>query len=123
MTIQDCLQRIDALKHNTYTDAEKLAWLSQLDGRIRTDILDTHEGGPEEPFVPYTAATPRDRSLLVGAPHEEIYLHYLEAQMDRQNGELELYANSSACFNAMWANFSRYYNRLHLPLGRSWDFG
>jgi hypothetical protein len=40
----DAINRLDTLKFNTYTNADKIAWLSQLDGKVKLQIIDTHEG-------------------------------------------------------------------------------
>ena len=44
MKIIEAINRIDSLKHNTYSNNEKLAWLSRLDSMVKRLIIDTHEG-------------------------------------------------------------------------------
>ena len=122
MTIHEAITELDALKHNTFTNSEKISWLSKLDGRIRCHVMDTHEGGPEEPFSCYTHLTPGDTVLLVPFPHEDIYVRYLEAMVDYHNGEIEKYNNSAALFEAAHRSFQRHYNRTHLPKGQKWKF-
>ena len=39
MTLHQALVRLDELSHNTYSAAQKTAWLSQLDGRVSEKIL------------------------------------------------------------------------------------
>jgi len=123
MTIHECIVRLDSSKYNTFSDAEKLAWLSLLEQRIYYEIMKTHEGCPEEPFSNYDDDTDRDRPLLVSGPHEDIYLRYLETEIDYCNGEIEKYNNSSTLFQAAWAAFVNHYNRTHMPLGKPWNFG
>lgn len=122
MTIHEAITQLDALKHNTYSQAEKISWLSTLDGRIRHQILDTHAGGPEGVFPGYTHLTPADTLLLVCYPHEDLYVRYLEAMVDYHNGEIEKYNNSIALFEAAYRSFQRHYNRTHLPKGQKWKF-
>jgi len=122
MTIHEAIVRLDALKHNTYSDAEKRRWLSQLDGIICNMVLDTHEGGPEEVFQGYDQNTPGDTVLLIPAPYDDIYIRHLEAEIDYHNGELERYNNSALLFEAAWNAFERYWNRTHLPKGENWRF-
>ena len=45
MTIMEAINRIDAIKPNGYPQLEKIRWLSTLDGNIKANIIDTHEGG------------------------------------------------------------------------------
>lgn len=122
MTIHEAIVRLDALKHNTFTNAEKLAWLSTLDGRIQGEILDSHRGGPADPFPGYDTTTPGDKKLLVAAPYDEIYIRYLEAQVDFHNGEIEKFNNASALFSAAWQDFARFWNRTHIAKAQNWHY-
>ena len=123
MTIHEAIARLDMLKHNTFTDEQKIAWLSELDGHIRTNLLDTHEGGPEEPFTGYDALTPRDTKLLVLFPDDGFYVPYLMAMVDYHNGEIEKYNNSNAIYRAQYNLFRCRYTRNHMPKGQKWKFG
>lgn len=122
MTINEAIQRVDQLKVNTFSLADKLRWLSQLDGKIRREILDTHEDAPAEAFAGYDLQTPLEQELLIKGPHEEVYLHYLEAQIDYYNGEISRYTNSMAMFNTAYSDLMRSYNRTHLPKSRKRKF-
>lgn len=114
MKIIDAITRIDNLKHNTYTKGEKIAWLSRVDGSIKRLVIDTHEGGGGE-FQGYTEEAD-DVELLVPAPWDELYIHWLEAQIDYQNGEYTKYNNSAARYNEVLQEFSSHYTREHKPL-------
>lgn len=119
MTIREATGRVDGLKHNTYTFAEKVSWLSRLDGKIKAEVIDTHEGGEDIDFIEYDQDTSPDTKLLVGAPYDEIYLRWMEAQIDYHNGEIDKYNNSIMMFQASYNEFSRHYNRTHMPKGSS----
>ena len=43
MTIRDAISKVDALKPNTYKEEDKVRWLSTLDTRVKTQIIDAHE--------------------------------------------------------------------------------
>lgn len=116
MTIKDAINRIDSLKHNIYSNGEKIAWLSRLDSMIKTFIIDTHEGSEGVTFDGYQANTDLDTELLVGAPFDEIYLKWLEAQIDYANGEYYKYNNSILMYNTAYEAFENDYNRKHMPL-------
>ena len=122
MTIREAIGRVDGLKHNTYTNAEKTAWLSRLDGKVKTELIDTHEGGSNVKFDGYTPETNPDTVLLVGEPYDEIYLRWLEAQIDYHNGEIDKYNNSIMLFQAAYNEFSRYYNRTHMHVGTNMKY-
>ena len=115
MTIIDAINEIDALKPNTISQSDKIRWLSQLDGRIKTQIIDTHESAEEIIFKGYDDNTSKDTVLLVTAPYDNIYIRYLDAQIDYANGETRRYNNSSSLYNVAYRDYQNYYNRTHLP--------
>lgn len=115
MTIQEAISRLDALKYNTYTNAEKIEWLSRLDGMVKRHIIDAHEGGENVIFQGYGEETDTDTELLVPEPYDEIYLRWMEAQIDYSNGEYDRYNASILLFNTEYEAYSAYYLRTHLP--------
>lgn len=90
MTLGEAIQRIDELKHNTYTTGEKIAWLSQLDGNIKALAIDTHEHQTKEEAI--AAFIAED-----AAKHEAAVLEYMKAnEVTREDAELALpHANYS----------------------------
>ena len=117
MTIIEAINKLDKLKPNNYSQLEKIWWLSDLDGIIKAEIIDTHEGGEGVTFNGYDDTTPLDTKLLVPIPHEEIYIRWLEAKIDYANAEFGKYNNTSTAYNNEFSAFERYYNRHHMPLG------
>ena len=179
MTIIEAINKIDALKPNNYSQGDKIGWLSTLDGIIKKEIIDTHEGADKEKaiteyiknnvvayensvieymkvnevsreeaekhiefheikykeakehieatrndimFNGYDATTALDTVLLVPAPYDDVYIRWLEAQIDYANGEYGKYNNSMALYNTAYATYERYYNRTNMPLGRKFKF-
>lgn len=122
MTIIEAIQLVDDHKHNTYSQPDKIRWLSTLDGLVKSSLIDTHEGGDDIRFDGYTETTPPDTVLLVGAPHDQIYLRWLEAQIDYANGEYGKYNNAIELFNTEWSALRNHYNRTHMPIGRKMVF-
>ena len=119
MKIMDALYRIDELKPNSYSQAEKIKWLSSLDGVIKSEIIDTHEGGEDKvfPVEGYSESIALATELLVPAPYDDIYLKWLEAQIDYNNGEISKYNNSLVAYNDAYDLYQRHYNRTHMPKG------
>ena len=115
MTINEAITQIDSLKTNTYTPADKIAWLSRADLLIQKNIIDTHEGPEDKRFEGYTEETDPDTLLLAPAPFDEMYIRYLEAQIDYSNGEYAKYNNSILMFNAAFEDYANYYNRNNMP--------
>ena len=122
MTITEAITRLDSLKFNTYTEPDKIDWLSRLDGMVKKQIIDTHEGAESVSFTGYTADTPLDTVLLVPAPYDEVYLRWMEAQIDYHNGEYDKYNNAIIMFNTAFEAYQKHYNSAHKPVQRGRRF-
>ena len=116
MTIIEAINKIDTLKSNTYTQEDKLQWLDRLDRMIKLQIIDTHEGANGVTFTGYDANTDLQTVLLVPAPHDEVYLRWLEAQINYYNDEIDRYNAAITMFNTAYEGFEKYYNRTHMPI-------
>ena len=122
MKINEAINRLDALKLNTYSQNDKVEWLSRLDSMVKRQIIDTHEGGESISFSGYTADTPPDTVLLVPAPYDEVYLRWMEAQIDYHNGEYDKYNNAIIMFNTAFEAYAAYYNQNHMPVSHGRRF-
>lgn len=137
MNIQECINRVDSVKPNQYSIEDKVRWLSYLDGSIRKEIFDRYEQPPEEKetqiVIIYGSTTTTEETteepteftgyspdrltdeLLAPFPYDELYVAYLKAKIDEENGETARYNNSAATFNGMMQDFQKAYHREHMP--------
>lgn len=122
MKIIKAINMLDALLHNTYTQADKISWLSRLDAMVKKHIIDTHEGGENVTFTGYDEETDPETVLLVPAPHDEMYLRWMEAQIHYHNGEYDKYNNAIIMFNTDFEAYKAYYTCNHLPVIRGRRF-
>ena len=122
MKIIDAISRVDALYFNTFSNAEKIAWLSKADWMIKRHIIDTHEGGDAIAFKGYDTDTDMQTQLLAPVPYDEMYLTWLQAQMELALKETDNYNASILTFNSEYEAFENYYNRNHMPLCRGSRF-
>ena len=122
MTIIEAITQIDSLKHNTYSQEQKVQWLSRLDNMVKRLIIDTHEGGDDVVFTGYGDDTDLHTEMLIPAPFDEMYLRWLESQIDYTNGEYGKYNNAILMFNTSWKEYQNYYNRTHMPKGKNMKF-
>ena len=122
MTIIEAITQIDSLKHNTYSQEQKVQWLSRLDNMIKRLIIDTHEGGDDLVFTGYGDDTDLHTEMLIPSPFDEMYLRWLESQIDYTNGEYGKYNNAILMFNTSWKEYQNYYNRTHMPKGKNIKF-
>ncbi len=116
MTIIEAINQIDEMKPNSYTQDDKVRWLSTLDWSIKKEIIDTHEGHEAIKYNGYDENSSIDTILLADAPYDEIYVRWLEAQIDYANGEYGKYNNSITAYNTAMQSYMNYYNRKHMPL-------
>ena len=122
MTISEAIRRVDTMKPNSYSSEDKIAWLSKLDGAVKAEIIDTHEDGENIVFNGYDESTPKDTELLICAPYDDIYLHWLESRIDYYNGEYGRYNNTVTTYNSAYSAYERFYNRAHMPKGDKLKF-
>ena len=122
MKIREAIETINSLKHNTYTQHDKVAWLSRVDSMVKRLIIDTHEGADEVTFTGYDDSTDLDTVLLAPEPFDEMYLRWLEAQIDYTNGEYDKYNNAILMYNTAFNGYKNFYNRTHKPIGKSFKY-
>ena len=116
MTIKEAITRLDALKFNTYTQEDKVEWLSRLDSAVKLQIIDSHGGADNVTFNGYDEDTPDNTVLLVPAPYDEVYLRWMEAQIDYHNGEYDKFNNSIIMYNTAFDAYQKHYTRTHMPV-------
>jgi hypothetical protein len=116
------INHIDAVKPNDYSQTEKIKWLSTLDGIVKAEIIDTHKGGELVAFNGYDENTPLTQELLIPHPYDDVYIKWLESQIDYANGEYKKYNNTIAVYNQAFSDFERAYNRKYLPIGKKFKF-
>lgn len=103
-----------------YALQDKIKWLSRLDLRIKQEIIDTHErnAGEEESSFDGYDEDDLEAELLVDEPYAEMYIHWLEAQIDYNNAELESFNASNAMFESVYSAFRNNYNASHMAKGQ-----
>jgi hypothetical protein len=121
MTIAEAISKVDALKPNTYEQSIKIDWLSNLDARIKTQIIDAHECKNHIFFYGYDE-NDMDTELLACTPYDEMYLRWLEAMIDYHNSDDDRYNNAIILFNNAYKGYKDYYTRTHMPLSNGGKF-
>lgn len=122
MTLIETINKVDTIKPNGYSEQEKIGWLSTLDGIVKKEIIDTHEDGENIAFSGYDSNTSLSTPLLIPAPYDEVYIRYLEMQIDYANGEYGKYNNSKLMYNTAYSAYEKFYNREHKPLHKGTRF-
>lgn len=115
MTLKEAVDIFDSRCENDFSLTEKIKWISNLDGLIKTNIIDTHEGGNNIDFLPYSIDSDKNTKLLVPEPFAEIYIFYMLCQAYLSRSEFAFYENAASLYNNAYYYFATYYNRTHLP--------
>ena len=116
MKAGEAIALVDKLKPNKFSAEEKYRWLTDIDGMIVRELIETHEYSPlEGGFAGYSPDTDAETELLVPAPYDILYRWYLESQIDLGNMEIGKYNNTKSLFNSAYLTFTDYWNRTHMP--------
>lgn len=118
MTIAEAISRVDSLKPNQYSTGDKICWLSELDGSIKSEVIDTHEGSEEVSFSGYDDNTSQETEMLVPAPYDRLYVSWLQSRIDYYNCEYGKFNNTNAVYTSEYVAFLNWYNRTHMPVGK-----
>ena len=106
LTATEVLAQVDALLPNSYTETEKLRWLSQAEGFVKREIF--HQTGELPAMMVSTV-------LCVPAPYDEMYRHYIEAQIHYANAEMTRYNNACIAWNNAFLTYRDYHCRTVTP--------
>ena len=103
-TYRDIIALADNYRPNALEESLKLWWLVTLDGKIATEVMLINVTEVREMMdCEYPEAL--DWEPLVGFPHEELYLHYLEAKIAYANEEYNTYQNAMQSYNAAYSAY------------------
>ena len=117
MTLQEVLSTTDELKANMMSEATKIRFISEIEGRVHQEILMKHEHTEEEETLPvYDDNTDPSTMMLVPAPYDMLYVYWLMSKIDMLNQEPDKEYNNSVRFDKAWNEFSDYWTREHMPL-------
>ena len=117
MKIIEAINQIDSLKPNTYSNEQKILWLSNLESMVKRLVIDTHEGGENSPFSGFTKETDTATVLFMPAPYDVAYIYWLEAQIHYANEDIDMYNSAIMMFNASFSEYKADYKRNHVSRG------
>ena len=76
LTAAQVLHQVDTLLPNQYGEDRKRRWLTQAEGFVIREILHRCAGTED---LPVPDALSDDDVMLVPAPYDELYRHYVES--------------------------------------------
>lgn len=113
MTISEALEKGKILRDTDIPDEELVRMLSDHDGIAWEEVIRRYEGPhPERPA--YGADTDLEETeLLIPAPWDGLYPHYLAMQIDLAHHDADRYNNEAAAYAALRQAWAGHYNRTH----------
>lgn len=117
MTICDAINQIDNLKRNTFSERQKVFWLSRLESMVKRLVIDTHEGGDDITFNGFNEETDINTELIMPEPYDQAYIYWLEAQIHYAYEDIDMYNSAIMMFNTAFEGFKAYYKQNHTPKG------
>lgn len=112
-TIKEIIARVDEIRPNGFTERVKLAWVSELEGKIAADVM--LMSIDEIRNLEYKYPDDLENEPMVSYPHQEVYVYWLQAQIDYTNGEYNKYQNSMEMYNQHYGNFVRWFANTYAP--------
>jgi hypothetical protein len=113
MTTNKAIEIVDRLKPNSYSNEDKLRWISELDGPVQRLVIQKDA----KDIIQYSYPEDMDRELLIPAPFDNAYILYLEANIHYHNKEYEDYNNAAVMFESQYSEYKKAYIREHMAKG------
>lgn len=111
----EVIERVNTSKPDNAVDDElKFEWINRLEKIIYDKVFSK----AEDTNFPYTEKvwkTDLEADLLIPEPYTEMYLYYIFAKMDFNNGEIGGYNNNMSIYNDLYDDFAAWYRRNHMP--------
>lgn len=120
MNINEALALADQMKPNMMSRQTKIGFLQELDQKIYTEILLTHEHTEEQEVVPeYDTDTDEGTELLVPDPYSSLYPFWIMSRIDLLNQEIDKMNNDRALFENAYNEMHDWWNRTYMPVQRN----
>lgn len=105
MRIKEAIAESAALTGSALEQGTLCRWLSEMDGRL---VMEFFRG---ESWKPYDPEQDTEQVLLVPAPWDGLYVHYLEAMTYYSTGEYSRYQNALTMAEKVLADFKAWFVR------------
>ena len=112
MKISEAIKQARILRDTEIPDGTMVQWLSAHDGAVWQDVISKYEGQLTAMPV-YGDETDPETELLVEAPHDGLYPHYLAMRIDLAHQDIDRYNNEAAYYGSLRQAWADNYNRTH----------
>lgn len=114
MTIKECVDFVDDVKPNAFSDDAKVKWLGQIEGRIASEVLLLAPAELRQ-FAYKTMLEDGQKELLIDPPYDMVYTTYLTAKVDSKNGEFNKLSTAAQAFNRSWNELCAFFANRYSP--------
>lgn len=117
MKLQEAIETIEKIvPNNKFDTAMIIKYISDLDRMVTDNILRKHESTKNATFGGYDDNTAADKELLIPAPYDDAYIHWVRSKIDLFNQDYERYNSSAAAFYTQYQNYAQHFNRENKPI-------
>ncbi|MBQ9342790.1 MAG: hypothetical protein IJT99_01200 [Clostridia bacterium] len=126
MTVKDLLADIDLKNPNDVQPEIKRGWLLTQEKQLLHEVLHTHMLTSEEKEKAAALADlvtlDDDYEPVAQPPYQDLYIHYVNAQIALANVDTVAYENAQALYNNALLTYKNWFNRTHRTLNgiRGW---
>lgn len=116
MKIIEVIEKADTLYPNSYSNAEKIAWLNELGAMLRQEYAKSYLEGSAvlEEYIPIT--DPTEEETLVSSPYDGMYIDFLLAKFCYYQRDYDAYNQHIISFNSKLEDFARWYIERNMPV-------
>lgn len=91
MTIRDLLNKVNKEKPSSFTEAELIAFVNEVEAEVAEQL-----GVTEVPVYTYEHDDELDSVLLAPSPYDRLYVSYVKMQIDYSQEEYDSFTNNQA---------------------------
>ena len=115
MRLKEAIELFDSLNVNTLDREIKQKWISDLDMQVNGDIHMAHRCMGDPDFHGYPMDADQETELLVPAPYDEVYIHYMRMKWANLMQEDANYNRAANQYNSFYLGYADWVNRTHMP--------
>lgn len=115
MTLGECIRRVDQLRPNAASEAEKARWALELEGELERFFLPRYHG----PRPDAARRWPEDRAkrLLGSGSFEDMYTYRVLARCELMDREWDAYNAHATVARQLESEFKKAWERTHRRRG------
>lgn len=113
MNIATAIRKARILRDTEIPDSTMVGWLSAHDGAVWQEVVSRYEGPPTVMPVYGDDTDLEATELLIQAPWDELYPHYLAARIDLAHQDIDRYNNEAMVYEQQRRAWANEFNRKH----------